>query len=116
MFVPTVADVQKFQEEGYLMVPALFDQDEVSLLLATASEDKRLMDHAQAMDDGAGGKSNLSVWCIAGDDLYGMFARSQRIVDTAEGNRPSLVYRRLAVRSIGVRAARNGEWMALIEY
>ena len=36
------------------------------------------------MDDGDCGKSNLSLWCISGDDLYGMLARSQRIVDTAE--------------------------------
>jgi ectoine hydroxylase-related dioxygenase (phytanoyl-CoA dioxygenase family) len=84
MFKATPEDVQKYHEDGYLMVPGLFERDEVSLLFDTACEDKRLMEHTQAMDDGAGGKSNLSAWCIAGDDLYGMFARCHRVVDTAE--------------------------------
>jgi ectoine hydroxylase len=84
MFTATDADVRKFNEDGYLMVPGLFSKDEVSLLFDTAVEDKRMMDNATALDDGAGGKSNLAAWCIAGDDLYGMFARCNRVVDTCE--------------------------------
>ena len=36
MFKATAEDVRKYHEDGYLMVPGLFDRDEVSLLFDTA--------------------------------------------------------------------------------
>ncbi len=84
MFRISDEQAKQFDDDGYLMIGSLFDQEEISRLLETAKEDRCLADHAVQMDDGAGGKSSLSVWCIAGDDLYGMFARCRRVVDSAE--------------------------------
>jgi len=84
MFKLKQEHIEQFNEQGYLMVDSLFAADEVALLLETAKDDREMAQHSQALDDGAGGKSDISAWCIAGDDLYGMFARSRRVVDTTE--------------------------------
>ena len=84
MFCTKQKHVEKFNEDGYLLVESLFTPEEVTLLMETAREDRQLAEHAHVLDDGGGGKSNITPWNIAGDDLYGMFARCHRVVDTCE--------------------------------
>ncbi len=73
-----------YQQDGYVLVPSLFDTEEVDLLRQAAKEDRTMDDHAFGRDDGEGGSVRLSLWNYPGDGLYGMFARSRRIVDTVE--------------------------------
>jgi len=84
MFCPEQKHVDQYHEDGYLLVESLFTHEEVALLLETAREDRQLADHAHSLDDGAGGKTDISLWRVAGDDLYGMFARCYRIADTCD--------------------------------
>ncbi len=73
-----------YHRDGYVLVPNLFNAEEIDLLHRTAKEDKALDDHAFGRDDGEGGSVRLSLWNHPGDDIYGMFARSKRVVDTVE--------------------------------
>lgn len=74
----------EFHTDGFLVVQQLFDTEEIELLRSTAHSDRELDSHAFARADGEGGKVRLSLWNHPGDNIYGMFARSHKLVDRAE--------------------------------
>ena len=78
------SQVQEYRDNGFVFARTLFDEDEIALLSRTAREDHELDRHAYGRDDGEGGKTRLSLWNHPGDNIYGMFARSRRIVDSVE--------------------------------
>jgi ectoine hydroxylase-related dioxygenase (phytanoyl-CoA dioxygenase family) len=63
---------------------ALFDSEEIALLRSTAHADRELDKHSFSRADGEGGKVRLSLWNHPGDNIYGMFARSNKMVGRAE--------------------------------
>jgi ectoine hydroxylase len=73
-----------YQRAGYILVDAMFDAEEIDLLLRSAKQDRALDEHSFAKDDGEGGKVRLSLWNHPGEGIYGMFARCRRIVDSCE--------------------------------
>ena len=73
-----------YQREGYLIVRGLFSPEEIGLLKQAAVEDRELDQRSFGRADGEGGTVRLSVWNHPGDGIYGMFARSERIIDAAE--------------------------------
>jgi len=66
------------------MTEGLFSGEEISLLRSTAHADRELDKHAFARADGEGGKVRLSLWNHPGDNLYGMVARSEKVVGRVE--------------------------------
>lgn len=78
------AQVGQFHCDGFLIVPALFDREEIAMLLAAAKSDRVLAEHAFGTKDTQGRESKLSLWNHPGDDIYGMFARCRRMVDSME--------------------------------
>src|SRR6056297_2126296 len=78
------SQVAQYDADGFLVIKSLFDDQEIELLRRAAKEDKQLDDHAFGRGDGEGGTVRLSLWNHPGDNIYGMFARSNRIVDAAE--------------------------------
>ena len=75
---------EQYDRDGFLLVRALFDREEIGLLRRSAKEDKRLDDHAFGRADGEGGTVRLSLWNHPGDGIYGAFARCERMVSAAE--------------------------------
>jgi ectoine hydroxylase len=73
-----------FREDGFILLKALFDTEEIEMLRTTAHADRELDNHSFSRADGEGGKVRLSLWNHPGDNLYGMFARSNRMVTRAE--------------------------------
>ena len=80
----TEEQLENHNRDGYLIVPALFDQEEIDLLRRAAKEDRALDEHSFGTADGEGGKVRLSLWNHPGEGIYGMFARCRRIVDVLE--------------------------------
>jgi ectoine hydroxylase len=80
----TPEQLAHYERNGYLRVEALFDNDEIGLLLRSAREDRALDQHAFGRADGEGGKIRLSLWNHTGEGIYGMFARCRRVVDACE--------------------------------
>jgi ectoine hydroxylase len=76
--------VARYHADGYVLVPGLFDGDEIDLLRRAAKEDHELDRRAVGRADGEGGKVRLSLWNHPGDGIYGMFARCERVVRAAE--------------------------------
>jgi hypothetical protein len=76
--------VKAYRRDGYVTVHRMFDGEEIDLLRRTAVEDRELDKHSFGRADGEGGTVRLSLWNHPGDNIYGMFARCHRIVDSAE--------------------------------
>jgi hypothetical protein len=80
----TEAQVVRYHEDGYVLIPQLFDAEEIELLGRAAREDHELDRRSFARADGEGGKVRLSLWNHPGDGIYGMFARCERVVRNVE--------------------------------
>jgi ectoine hydroxylase len=76
--------LSRYHEDGYVLVKKLFDTEEIALLGRSAREDHELDRRAFGRADGEGGKVRLSLWNHPGDGIYGMFARCDRMVRSAE--------------------------------
>ncbi len=76
----TPAEREAFQRDGFLIARGLFTPEEITLLGQTARTDRELDEHSQGRQDAEGGTVRLSLWNHPGDGIYGMFARSTRLV------------------------------------
>jgi hypothetical protein len=76
--------IPAYHRDGFVLVRAMLDLQEVSLLGKTARADRVLDAHAYGKDDGEGGSIRLSLWNHPTDTIYGMIARSETIVGSAE--------------------------------
>lgn len=83
---PILTDEQaaRYHEDGYVLLRGFFDADEMDLLRRAAKEDHELDRRAFGRADGEGGVVRLSLWNHPGDGIYGMFARCERVVYSAE--------------------------------
>jgi hypothetical protein len=78
------SQLEQFHEDGFLILRGLFDSEEIGLLGRAAKEDRVLDQNSFGRTDGSGGNIRLSLWSEPGDNLYGMFARCERIVGSME--------------------------------
>ncbi len=78
------AQAREYQERGFTLSKAFFDGEEISLLRRAAKEDRDLDQHSFGRADGEGGVVRLSLWNHPGDTIYGMFARCESVVNSAE--------------------------------
>ncbi|HLH01696.1 MAG TPA: phytanoyl-CoA dioxygenase family protein [Bryobacteraceae bacterium] len=74
----------EYQRDGYILERNFFDSQEIDLLKRAAKEDRALDQHSFGKGDGEGGTIRLSLWNHPGDTIYGMFARCESIVNSAE--------------------------------
>jgi len=77
-------DVARFEADGYLYLPRLFDGEEMELLLNIARADSRLGEDASDRVDASGASTKLCVRDDLGDDIYSAIVRCHRLVDTME--------------------------------
>lgn len=77
-------DVRRYHEDGYVVIKGLLDPEETGLLARAAREDRVLDQHSFGRADGEGGTVRLSLWNHPTDTIYGMVARSESIVGSAE--------------------------------
>ena len=82
--VLTDQEVKEYQKKGYILARRFFDEEEIGLLRRAAKEDRALDEKSFSRADGAGGNVRLSLWNHPGDSVYGMFARCESIVNSAE--------------------------------
>jgi ectoine hydroxylase-related dioxygenase (phytanoyl-CoA dioxygenase family) len=74
------AQVAEFNTNGYLILPAFFNQTETQKLYAFATEDEAIGKHSYGMKDSTGRESKLALWFNPGNDPFGLMARSERMV------------------------------------
>ncbi len=81
----TSEQLDAYRRDGFVVARGFFTEEEIGLLRRAAKEDKALDEHAFSRGDGEGGRVRLSLWNHPGDSIYGMFARCERMVRSAEG-------------------------------
>ena len=88
----TLDQVQAYQEDGYVIAREVFTPAEADLLRRAMEEDPKVSAHSLIRPDTEGGGTRISLWNRAGDSVYGLAARSARLVDTAETLSGEAVY------------------------
>src|SRR3954452_10563891 len=78
------AAAREYHDRGFYLARGLFDADEIALLHRAAKEDHELDKRSFGRADGEGGTVRLSLWNHPGEGIYGMFARCERVVHSAE--------------------------------
>ncbi len=73
-----------YERNGFVVARGMFSTEEIDLLRRASREDRQLDQHAFGKGDGEGGTVRLSLWNHPGDTIYGMFARCETIVNSAE--------------------------------
>lgn len=81
----TPEDRQRFESDGYFFARGLFDREETGLLARAMETDPRVNGNINAMRDKSGAATRIALWNHPGDSVYGLAARSERLVDTMEG-------------------------------
>ncbi|TWT55977.1 phytanoyl-CoA dioxygenase family protein [Allorhodopirellula solitaria] len=91
--MPSTEQIQAFQRDGYVLLPAVFDADEMAGLLRYSKADRALDREAKTRKDATGGESRLAVRDDLDDEsMYTAVVRSHRIADTMESLLGSEVY------------------------
>src|ERR1700758_3324375 len=76
--------LDQYERDGFVIAKKMFNSEEIDLLRRAAKEDRALDQHSFGRGDGEGGTVRLSLWNHPGDTVYGMFARCETIVNSAE--------------------------------
>jgi len=73
-----------YERDGFVLIRSLFDTEEIALLRSAIETDPQL--HASLYDrhDASGKSTRMATWNHPGDSVYGLAARSHRVVDTME--------------------------------
>jgi ectoine hydroxylase len=80
----TDVEIRSYHKDGYVLVKGMLDIEETGLLGRAARADRVLDQHSFSRADGEGGTVRLSLWNHPTDTIYGMIARSESIVGSAE--------------------------------
>ncbi len=80
----TPAQHADYQRDGCVTVKKLFDAEEIALLRAAIETDPALQASLYNRKDAAGMATRMATWNHPGDSVYGLAARSTRVVDTME--------------------------------
>ena len=74
----------KFNENGYVIVKNFFDEEETELLQRASNEDPAIRKHFYDREDSEGLITKMAAWNHPDDSIYGVTARSYKLVDTME--------------------------------
>ena len=75
---------QAFERDGYILIPGLFDKEEIGYLRTAMETDEQIRSHFYDRKDETGAPTKMALWNHPGDSAYGLAARSNRVVDTME--------------------------------
>ena len=73
-----------YQRDGFVMIRSLFDLEEIGILREAIERDPQLRESLYDRKDSEGKATRMAIWNHPGDSVYGLAARSQRVVDTME--------------------------------
>ena len=77
------AQTAEFNDKGFTYARGLFAPDEVKLLTDAMEQDPAVRSSILDRRDGEGRSTRIALWNRAGDSVYGLAARCQRMVDTS---------------------------------
>jgi hypothetical protein len=84
MYNLTQKQVERFDEDGYLLIEDLFDIEEMDFLLRLAKSDEQIILQSQERQDASNGVSKLWITSDLGDDIFSAVVHSDRIISAME--------------------------------
>lgn len=78
-FSASTAELQLFDEQGFVLIPALFRADEARLLSQIARADKQMQSRSTTRLDAQGGATTLALANDLDDAAYSAIVRSKRV-------------------------------------
>jgi ectoine hydroxylase-related dioxygenase (phytanoyl-CoA dioxygenase family) len=78
------AQKAQYDEDGYLVIPNFFNEEEVELLYNYATHDDALLGNAWDFNDQSGKSTRLTLWFTPGDDAFGLMVRSEAMVNAVQ--------------------------------
>jgi len=75
---------QAYDRDGYVLVRGFFDREETDLLRTAIDRDPAIRGHFYDRGDADGMTTRMATWNHPGDSVYGIAARSMKMVDTME--------------------------------
>jgi ectoine hydroxylase len=76
--------IEQFTRDGYVLVPDLFDEEEMELLLKIGRCDPQINQQASGRLDLSSNETKLWITGSLDEDIYTAFVRSPRVVDPME--------------------------------
>lgn len=76
----TEQQIERYAQEGYLIVRDFLEASEVEKLYNIAIDDKIMRSHSIDLNDSQGKRTLLSLWYKPGNDVYGLLTRSKSLV------------------------------------
>jgi ectoine hydroxylase len=73
-----------YERDGFVMIRSLFDAEEIGLLRGAIEQDPQLRASLYDRKDAEGKATRMATWNHPGESVYGLAARSHRVVDTME--------------------------------
>jgi len=80
----TVEQHEAWLSDGFVLVRGLFDRAETGLMRRALEEDPAISAHFYDRKDSGGAATKMALWNHPGDSVYGLAARSRRVVDSME--------------------------------
>ena len=80
----TAEQQSAYDRDGYFTVRKLFDSEEIALMREAIETDPALLGSLYDRKDKAGMVTRMATWNHPGDSVYGLAARSNRVVDKME--------------------------------
>lgn len=74
----------QYERDGYVIIRSLFDTEEIGLMRDAMEQDPALRASLYDRKDAEGKSTRMALWNHPGDSVYGLAARSRRVVDTME--------------------------------
>ena len=81
-----------YESDGFVLVRSLFDAEEITILRDAIETDPQLQSSLYDRHDASGKSTRMATWNHPGDSVYGLAARSHRVVDTMEDMLDGEVY------------------------
>jgi hypothetical protein len=106
----------QYDHDGYIMVRKLFDDEEIAILRTAIENDASMRSRLYDRNDSSGKSTRMATWNHPGDSVYGLAARSHRVVDTMEDLLGGEVYHyhsKLTGHGSGIRITAIGITMAV---
>ncbi|MEM7025864.1 MAG: phytanoyl-CoA dioxygenase family protein, partial [Pseudomonadota bacterium] len=75
---------EAFERDGYVLIRGFFDPEEAALLQTAVDRDPAIRSHFYNRGDSEGMATKMALWNHPGDSVYGLAARSAKMVDTME--------------------------------
>ena len=74
----------EFEKNGFVIVKNFFDKEETLLLQKASNHDPAIRKHFYDREDSEGLITKMAAWNHPDDSIYGITARSFKLVDTME--------------------------------